>query len=35
MAVAQFPFVIGLAGKNNVISFLTGISHEKVWGLIS
>jgi ferric-chelate reductase len=30
MAVAQLPFIIGLAGKNNVISLLTGISHEKV-----
>jgi hypothetical protein len=30
MAVAQLPFVIGLSGKNNVISFLTGVTHEKV-----
>jgi ferric-chelate reductase len=30
MAVIQLPFIVALAGKNNVISFLTGISHEKV-----
>jgi ferric-chelate reductase len=30
MANVQLPFIIALAGKNNVISFLTGVSHEKV-----
>lgn len=30
MTAVQIPFVVALAGKNNVISFLTGLSHEKV-----
>jgi ferric-chelate reductase len=30
MAIAQIPFIVGLVGKNNVISYLTGVSHEKV-----
>jgi hypothetical protein len=30
MAMVQLPFIIATAGKNNVLSFLTGISHEKV-----
>lgn len=30
MAATQVPFVIALAGKNNLISYLTGLSYEKV-----
>ncbi|ORY35674.1 ferric reductase like transmembrane component-domain-containing protein [Naematelia encephala] len=30
LAVAQIPLIIALAGKNNLISFLTGISYEKL-----
>jgi ferric-chelate reductase len=30
MANIQLPIIVALAGKNNVISWLTGISHEKV-----
>ncbi|KAK4687093.1 ferric-chelate reductase, partial [Tremellales sp. Uapishka_1] len=29
-AFAQMPFVVGLASKNNTISFLTGISYQKL-----
>ncbi|KAF9468795.1 FAD-binding domain-containing protein [Collybia nuda] len=29
-ASAQLPLVVGLAGKNNIISFLTGVSYEKL-----
>ncbi|KAF8914049.1 ferric reductase NAD binding domain-containing protein [Gymnopilus junonius] len=30
MASCQLPLVVALAGKNNVISWLTGISHERL-----
>jgi len=30
LAVAQVPLIIALAGKNNLVSFLTGISYEKL-----
>ncbi|EJU06370.1 hypothetical protein DACRYDRAFT_13052 [Dacryopinax primogenitus] len=30
LAMAQTPFVVGLAGKNNVISYLTGIGPERL-----
>ncbi|KAH7105459.1 ferric reductase NAD binding domain-containing protein [Auriculariales sp. MPI-PUGE-AT-0066] len=30
IGAAQIPLVVALAGKNNVISWLTGISHEKL-----
>ncbi|KZT62768.1 hypothetical protein CALCODRAFT_552296 [Calocera cornea HHB12733] len=30
LAYAQTPFIVGLAGKNNVISFVTGIGPEKL-----
>ncbi|PPQ65217.1 hypothetical protein CVT26_000194 [Gymnopilus dilepis] len=30
MASSQIPLVVALAGKNNVISWLTGISHERL-----
>lgn len=30
LAVSQIPFVIGLASKNNVISWLTGLSYERL-----
>ena len=30
VAVAQVPLIIALAGKNNLISVLTGISYEKL-----
>jgi ferric-chelate reductase len=30
MASIQLPLIVALAGKNNVLSFLTGVSHEKV-----
>lgn len=30
LAYAQIPLIIGLAGKNNVISFVTGIGYEKL-----
>ncbi|KLO10739.1 hypothetical protein SCHPADRAFT_942602 [Schizopora paradoxa] len=30
MAASQLTFVVALAGKNNIISFLTGISYEKL-----
>ncbi|GLB33682.1 putative FAD-binding domain containing protein [Lyophyllum shimeji] len=30
LASAQLPLVVSLAGKNNIISFLTGVSHEKL-----
>lgn len=30
LAVAQIPLIIALAGKNNLISFMTGISYEKL-----
>jgi ferric-chelate reductase len=30
LASVQLPLIVGLAGKNNVLSFLTGVSHEKV-----
>ncbi|CAL1701427.1 unnamed protein product [Somion occarium] len=29
-ASCQLPLIVALAGKNNVISFLTGVSHEKL-----
>lgn len=29
-AYVQMPFIIGLASKNNVISYLTGISYQKL-----
>ena len=29
-AAAQLPLIVALAGKNNLISFLVGIGHEKV-----
>ncbi|KAH8118598.1 ferric reductase NAD binding domain-containing protein [Phellopilus nigrolimitatus] len=29
-ASCQLPLVVALAGKNNIISFLTGVSHEKL-----
>jgi ferric-chelate reductase len=35
MACIQLPFIVGLAGKNNIISFLTGVSHEKVISPVS
>lgn len=31
-ASAQLPLIVALAGKNNVISFLVGVGHEKVRG---
>lgn len=30
IAANQIPFIVALAGKNNVITWLTGLSHEKV-----
>ncbi|KAI9056559.1 hypothetical protein FKP32DRAFT_1585671 [Trametes sanguinea] len=30
LASCQLPFIVALAGKNNIISFLTGIGHEKL-----
>ncbi|EIW68400.1 hypothetical protein TREMEDRAFT_32173, partial [Tremella mesenterica DSM 1558] len=30
VAVAQVPLIIALVGKNNLISFLIGVSHEKL-----
>ncbi|KAK8854583.1 hypothetical protein IAR55_003322 [Kwoniella newhampshirensis] len=30
VAVAQVPLIIALAGKNNIISFLTGISYDRL-----
>ncbi|WWD02129.1 hypothetical protein V865_000167 [Kwoniella europaea PYCC6329] len=30
LAVAQVPMIIALAGKNNLISFLTGISYDRL-----
>ncbi|PWN53485.1 hypothetical protein IE53DRAFT_377289 [Violaceomyces palustris] len=30
MSFASLPFVIALAGKNNVVSFLTGVSYERL-----
>ncbi|WWC90459.1 uncharacterized protein L201_005394 [Kwoniella dendrophila CBS 6074] len=30
LAVAQVPLIIALAGKNNLISFLTGISYDRL-----
>nr|VWP00534.1 Pre-mRNA-splicing ATP-dependent RNA helicase PRP28 (EC [Ganoderma boninense] len=30
LAACQLPFIVALAGKNNIISFLTGIGHEKL-----
>ncbi|KAK4686608.1 hypothetical protein P7C73_g3519, partial [Tremellales sp. Uapishka_1] len=30
IAVAQVPLIIALAGKNNLVAFLTGISYEKL-----
>ncbi|KAL7411008.1 hypothetical protein BDY24DRAFT_417348 [Mrakia frigida] len=30
LAFAQMPLIVGLASKNNVISFVTGISYEKL-----
>ncbi|KAF8319363.1 hypothetical protein DL93DRAFT_2053705 [Clavulina sp. PMI_390] len=30
MAAVQVPFIIALAGKNNVITWLTGLSHERL-----
>jgi ferric-chelate reductase len=32
MATIQVPLIVALAGKNNVLSFLTGVGHEKVSG---
>jgi len=29
VAFAQMPFIVGLAGRNNALSYLTGISYEK------
>ncbi|KAJ3554162.1 hypothetical protein NM688_g3250 [Phlebia brevispora] len=29
-ASCQLPLIVALAGKNNIISFLTGVSHEKL-----
>ncbi|RDB22637.1 putative ferric reductase transmembrane component [Hypsizygus marmoreus] len=29
-AASQLPLVVGLAGKNNIISLLTGVSHERL-----
>ncbi|TFK43398.1 FAD-binding domain-containing protein [Crucibulum laeve] len=30
LASSQLPLIVALAGKNNIISWLTGISHEKL-----
>jgi len=30
LGASQFPIVIALAGKNNLISYLTGVSHERL-----
>ncbi|KAF7433186.1 hypothetical protein PC9H_005135 [Pleurotus ostreatus] len=30
LASCQVPLIIALAGKNNIISFLTGVSHERL-----
>ncbi|KAI9000892.1 hypothetical protein BD414DRAFT_15568 [Trametes punicea] len=30
LAACQLPFIVALAGKNNIISLLTGIGHEKL-----
>ncbi|EJD01186.1 uncharacterized protein FOMMEDRAFT_90010 [Fomitiporia mediterranea MF3/22] len=30
LASCQVPLIVGLAGKNNIISFLTGVSHERL-----
>ncbi|OBZ76332.1 putative ferric reductase transmembrane component [Grifola frondosa] len=30
LASCQLPFIVALAGKNNIISFFTGIGHEKL-----
>ncbi|RDX53967.1 hypothetical protein OH76DRAFT_1342942 [Lentinus brumalis] len=30
LASCQLPFIVALAGKNNIISWLTGIGHEKL-----
>ncbi|KAI0775988.1 hypothetical protein BD413DRAFT_257872 [Trametes elegans] len=30
LASCQLPFIVALAGKNNIISLLTGIGHEKL-----
>ncbi|KAF2196510.1 ferric-chelate reductase [Delitschia confertaspora ATCC 74209] len=30
VSIAQFPLIFLLAGKNNIIGFLTGVSHERL-----
>lgn len=35
MSAVQIPFIVALSGKNNVISFFTGLSHEKVPYLVT
>ncbi|KAI0352818.1 hypothetical protein OH77DRAFT_738752 [Trametes cingulata] len=30
LASCQLPFIVALAGKNNIISFFTGVGHEKL-----
>ncbi|KAF9451639.1 hypothetical protein P691DRAFT_337963 [Macrolepiota fuliginosa MF-IS2] len=30
LATSQLPLIVALAGKNNIIAFLTGVSHEKL-----
>lgn len=30
MSAVQVPFIVALAGRNNIVSFLTGLGHEKV-----
>ena len=34
LGVSQLVLLVALSGKNNIISFLTGISYERVWNPI-